>query len=575
MESSDGGPRELKGIPAAPGLARGVAFRWEHKPIVLPSSRPTDPETEIARLEEARHTAKAQLDVLAKQVRQRATSTEAALLEAQAMFIDDPALLDRVEAAIRSGQSAEKAWHEAIEHFALQLESLQDETLRARAADIRDVGRRVLEVLLGASPMPLLQERCVVIARDLAPSQTATLDTSKVVAFCTAEGGPTSHTAILARALGIPAVVGLGEDLLQVPDGSPLLVDGMAGRVIVKPDEELIMVFQDRVEENQSKHLEAMIRAHESAVTRDGHRVEVVANVGNLDEAREALDYGAEGIGLLRTEFLFLNRRNAPTEEEQYLAYREIFEIMQNRPVVIRTLDIGGDKEVPYYSFGMEANPFLGYRAIRVSLDHPEDFKTQLRALLRAGVGHNLRIMFPMVATLEEIRQARALLEAACQEVKERGLEAASGFQTGIMVEVPSAALMADRFAPEVDFFSIGTNDLTQYTLAAERGNKRVAYLNDACHPAVLRLIRMVTEAARRYGRWVGVCGEMAGDADAIPILLGLGLDELSMAVPLIPHVKAIIRKWSLKKAQELADLALDLASADEVRALVRRFEPT
>ncbi len=277
--------------------------------------------------------------------------------------------------------------------------------------------------------------------------------------------------------------------------------------------------------------------------------------------------------GLLRTEFLFLNRPCSPSEEEQFATYQAILEIMEQRPVVIRTLDIGGDKEVPYYQFGVEANPYLGYRAIRLMLDHPQDFKAQLRALLRAGVGHDLRIMFPMIATLDELRRARALVEDARQEIATRGQEAATKVQIGIMVEVPATAILADRFAPEVDFFSIGTNDLTQYTLAAERGNKRVAYLNDACHPAILRLIQGVIQAAHSHGRWVGVCGELAGDPEAVPVLLGLGLDEFSVAPALIPRTKAILRRWRLVEAQELAKAALNLDSAAEVRALVQRFE--
>jgi len=543
--------------------------------LTIPKFQAVNPEGELERLREARRLARNQLLALAEQVRQRTTEAEAALIEAQMMFLDDPALIDRAEAGIASGQNAEFAWYQAVEHFARQLDILPDETLRARAADIRDAGWRVLDVLLGTQSKPVFQEGCILIARDLTPSQTASLDPSRVLAFCTAEGGSTSHTAILARAYAIPAVVGLGEKILDVPDGTLLLVDGIRGMVTVDPDKETIATFQKQIREYQFKRSRQMREAQEPAITRDGHRVEVVANVGNLEEIQAALDYGAEGIGLLRTEFLFLNRDDAPKEDEQFAMYKAILESMQARPVVVRTLDIGGDKVLPYYNFGAEANPYLGYRAIRISLGHPDDFKTQLRALLRAGVNHDLRIMFPMIATIDELRQARALVEVARREIEERGQEAASRIQIGIMVEVPSTAILADRFAPEVDFFSIGTNDLTQYTLAAERGNKRVAYLYDGCHPAVLRLIQRVIQAGRDHARWVGVCGELAGDPEAIPILLGLGVNEFSVAPPLIPHTKALIRKWTFSEARQLASEALNLDSAKDVRALVQQMDAT
>lgn len=563
---------ELQGIPAAPGLIRGQALLWDQHPLQIPKFTPQDVSTEKKRLSDALQQAAQQLRDLVVHITGQVGQAQAALFEAQAMFLEDTALIDKAEGAINSGLNAEQAWHTACEFFADQLENMSDETLRARSADVRDAGRRVLEILTGAQSAPLLTKQVVIIARDLAPSQTAQLDKSKVLAFCTAEGGPTSHTAILARALGLPAVVGLGEAILDVQDGTILLVDGYNGLIGSNPTPELVADFDRRIHADSKERLHEREQATLPAVTRDGLRVEVAANVGNVDDARDALQYGGEGIGLLRTEFLFLNRSQPPDEQTQYSAYRTIMELMGDRPVVVRTLDVGGDKEVPYLDFGAEANPFLGYRAIRISLDHPQDFKTQLRALLRAGAGHDLRIMFPMIAAVDEVIRAKQLYAEAREELLSSNATFAEKVQIGIMVEIPSVALLADRFARHVDFFSIGTNDLTQYTLAAERGNRHVAHLNDPCHPAVLKELQYVVAAAHEAGIWVGVCGEMAGDPQAIPILLGLGVDELSMAPQRIPSVKQAIKNWSVTDAQKLAEQALRLDSAEEIRKIVGEF---
>jgi len=563
--------KELRGIPAARGLARGLAQKWKDATFLIPSFTPVDLVAEKARLAAALQEASRQLYTLYEQVSQRVGDEEAALLEAQAMFLADIVLVSKAESDIDLGINAERAWHQACDYFAIQLESLQDDTLRLRGADVRDVGRRVVEILLGAQTEVLLESQAIILARDLAPSQTATLEPSKVLAFCTVEGGPTSHTAILAKALGIPAIVGIGNELFEIPDGTLLLVDGTTGVITPDPSLELLADFDQRIQaERNQREYEARL-ASQLAVTVDGHRVEVVANVGSVEDARKALKYGAEGIGLLRTEFLFLNRNQLPDEQVQFAVYRTVFGLMESRPVVIRTLDVGGDKEVPYYDFGAENNPFLGYRAIRISLEHPEEFKTQLSALLRAGFGYDLRIMFPMVATLDEVLRAKSLLREVQAELQSQNAESTDNAQIGIMVEIPSVALLAEQFAREVDFFSIGTNDLTQYTFAAERGNKRVAYLNDSCHPAILRQIARVVQAGHASGKWIGVCGELAGDVDAIPLLLGLGVDELSMSPSLIPHAKQIVRKWSIVAAQALAQKALDLESAEAVRQAVKR----
>lgn len=560
---------EIKGLPTAFGLAKGRSLRWDNRPLKIPQFTPADAQAEKTRLGAARQNAIKQLGKLANQVAKQIGEAEAALFEAQAMFLEDAVLIQKAESSIDLGVNAEQAWHDACEYFANQLEALPDELLRARSADVRDVGRRVLELLVGTQATPTLTQKSIILAWDLAPSQTIILDTSKVLAFCTAEGGPTSHTAILAKALGIPAVMGLGGAIMDVPDGTLLLVDGVAGIVISNPTVDMVADFEQRVHAESEKRQRDYGLKNQPAITRDGHRVEIVANVGSVDDAHLALQYGAEGIGLLRTEFLFLNRSQPPDEQTQYAAYRTILELMGERPVVVRTLDIGGDKEVAYLDFGQEANPFLGYRAIRISLDHPDDFKVQLRALLRAGVGHDLRIMFPMIASLDEVIKAKELVAEAQMELRSTGKPSAKKIEIGIMVEIPSVVWLAERFAREVQFFSIGTNDLTQYTLAAERGNPRVSHLNDPCHPAVLKEIEQVVLAAHRVGIWVGVCGEMAGDLQAIPILLGLGVDELSMAARQIPSAKQTVREWSLANAQKLARRALRQDTAKAVRQLV------
>lgn len=568
-------PQTLRGIPAAPGIAQGTAVLWREATLHIPRFTQTDPAAELERIRIAKQSAQEEIIQLREKVATEASAEEAAIFEAHLLIADDSSLLGQIETSVNQGVNAEAAWADGVDYFAGQLEKLGDPILQARAMDVRDVGQRVLRHLLGETREAGLDLRqpSLVVARDLTPSQTAGLPKDLVLGFCTAEGGPTSHTAILAKALGLPAVVGLGVDLLDVPDGTPLLVDGTRGEVIVRPDRAQLQAFKALQASRTEQALAEQAVAAEAAITLDGHAVEVVANVGEVEDARRSLEFGAEGIGLLRTEFLYLRRESAPTEEEQVQAYTSILEVMGERPVVMRTLDVGGDKMLPYLDLGREANPFLGWRAIRLCLDQPDLFKAQLRAMLRAGVGHDLRIMFPMIATLDELRQAKVLLEQARGEVQSAGQAAATSLQVGMMVEVPAAAMMADIFAREVDFFSIGTNDLTQYTMAAERTNQKVAYLGDGCHPAVLRQIQQVVIAGHANGAWVGVCGELAGDPEAIPILVGLGVDELSMAPAAIPRAKAIIRRWRLQDARQLAGEVLSLESGGAVRAHLQAFQ--
>jgi phosphotransferase system enzyme I (PtsI) len=486
------------------------------------------------------------------------------------LFLEDPTLLERVASKINDEQcNAEAALAEVMAGYAGLLRSSEDEVFRQRAVDVEDVGQRVLGVLIGPPNRSLdqLTESVILVAHDLTPSDIVKLDQKYVLGFCTATGSTTSHVAILARSLGLPAVVGLGEELLSFSSGTVLVVDGDNGLVILEPDETTLTTYRLRQEELQTQRLAGRNAALGPATTRDGHRVKVLANVTSLDAARAALDYGAEGIGLLRTEFLFLNRAATPSEEEQYGSYRAILDVMGDRPVIFRTLDVGGDKQAPYLRVGEELNPFLGWRAIRLCLDQPEIFKTQLRAILRAGYRRNIKIMFPMVTILEEFLHAKGLLREAQDELAARDIPYAEKPEIGMMVESPAAAIGADCLAHEAEFVSIGTNDLVQYVMACDRTNEHVAYLYQPFHPSVLRLIKAVIDAAHKANKWVGLCGEMAGEPAAVPILLGLGLDEFSVAGPVIPIVRGIVRRLSLAQVQGIASEALGLASAEEVRA--------
>ncbi len=563
--------RRLQGLPASPGVALGPAWWFRRAKRGPLRARGEDPAVERARLEAARQQAAAELAALQEANRDRLPPEELAIFEAQTLMLQDPELLAQVEAALAEGASAEAAWSQAVEAFAARLAALPAPYFQARAADVRDVGNRVLRHLMGAPEEPTMPAHpVIVVADDLLPSETVHLDPQRVLAFVTEGGGPTAHAAILARRLGIPAVVAVGSALRAVPDGATLLVDGEAGWVEIEPAPEVIRQAQARQARWQAERAQAEAAAHEPALTRDGVRIEVAANVGSLEDAREAFRRGADAIGLLRTEFLYLERAVAPTEEEEVAAYRALLEAMGGKPVVVRTLDVGGDKPLPYLPMPSEPNPFLGVRGVRLSRQHPDLLRQQLRALLRAGAGFPLRIMFPMVSTVEEIRWLRALLGEVRAALAREGVPLPEDLQVGMMVEVPAAALLAEHFQPWVDFFSIGTNDLTQYVLAADRTNPAVAGMADGLHPAVLRLIRQVTAAAEGTGKWVGVCGELAGDLQAVPVLIGLGVRELSVNPVRVPEVKAAVRRWSLQEAQALAEAALAQEDAPAVRRLVQ-----
>src|SRR5581483_8741843 len=508
-----------------------------------------------------------QIETTRAAVARRTDPRAAEIFDAHLLFLDDAALREPARRAIFADQaSAAAAWQQAVNAVAAQYRALDDEYMRARSADVQNVGQQVLVKLLGGEVAPLA-EPGILIAHDLTPADVARLDASHVLGICTASGSPTSHGAILARSLGIPAVVGLGSAILSVEDGTLLVLDGDTGRVTINPGEETAGRFRQQMERTRATPIPVVAGP---ITTRGGRPIEVAANIGSVVEARAAVAAGADCVGVLRTEFLFLHRQIAPHEDEQYTAYRAIAEALQGRPMIIRTLDVGGDKPLPYIDQGREANPFLGWRAIRLCLDQPAFFKTQLRAIVRTAAEFPIKVMFPMIATIAEFRKDSALLAEARSEVVARGHAAPDRIETGIIVEIPACALQAAQFAPEVDFFSIGTNELIQYTMAAERGNPRLTSLADGFQPAVLKLIRQVVEAAHAHGKWVGICGELASDPLAVPLLIGLGVDELSMNAPAIPRAKHIICTLDDARMEATALSALSLVTPGEVRALLR-----
>jgi phosphocarrier protein FPr len=570
------GDRELDGLIGSPGLALGPARHLRTPVPVIPRHPVADPEPEWARLLAALERTRAEIRATQAGVAHRLDRAAADVFEAHLLFLDDPSLRDPARRMVFDDRlNAAAAWHDATEAVAREYRGLDDDYLRTRAADVLAVGTQVVGQLLGqVAPAPELASSGVLIAADLSPAETARLDPARVRAICTAYGAATSHSAILARALGIPAVVGLGQGLLDIPEDTPMLVDAERGRIVLDPGEDLVAAFQARQEDLRAAAARAQARSGEPAITRDGRRVEIGANIGSLADARAAVAAGAEGVGLLRTEFLFNGRSTAPDEAEQLAVLSDLARSLDGRPMIIRTLDAGGDKPLPFLDTGCEANPFLGWRAIRICLAQPEFFKVQLRAIVRTAARFPVKVMFPMIATLGELRAAKGLLAEAMEEVRTGGHQVPERIETGIMVEIPAAAVRADQFAPEVDFFSIGTNDLTQYTMAAERGNARVAALADPFQPAVLELLLKVVAAGHAHGKWVGVCGELAGDPLAIPLLVGLGIDEISMSTPMIPRAKQLIRDLDYPSLRASALLALRSETPEQVRATAAIREP-
>lgn len=559
----------LAGLAASPGIAIGPARHYRPTLPDIPTTRIEDSQHEWDALVAALDRTREQISRTRAALGQRVDRDTTAIFDAHLLFLDDEALLTPARQKIYGEKlNAAAAWQFAIARVADEYRALDDPYLRQRAADIEDVGRQVLLNLLNkGATRKVVVESGILVASDLAPADTANLDPSQVLGICTAFGSPTAHSAILARSLSIPAVVGLGPSLLDIQEGTPLIIDGDDGVVYISPEPKVVEEYTRRAAEVRAVLARARTAANAPAITRDGRRIEIAANIGSLADARQAVAFGAEGVGLFRTEFMFLDRDTAPDEQEQYSAYRAVAEALDNRPLIIRTLDAGGDKPLPYLDLPHEANPFLGYRAVRISLAQPEFFKTQLRAIIRVAAEFPVKVMFPMVATLTEWRAARVLWLEARAEVIQHARNVPDKTELGVMIEIPAAALRAADLAREVDFFSIGTNDLTQYTLAAERGNTRVASLADPLDPAVLCLIAQVVEAAHARNKWVGVCGEMAGDLLAAPLLLGLGVDELSMNAPAIPQVKQLVRELDYQSARMQAEAALALETAEEVHS--------
>ncbi len=571
----------LHGIPASPGLALGMAYHLTGPPDLLYTETPlaaqplaeVDPTGEWQRLQAAVAAALLQLNELVEQMEAALGRQQADIFRAHALLLQDEDIQQELRRCIEADRlPLEKAVQQTFVLAAQRYRQRKGDLFQQRAADVEDVGRRLLRIAAGvAEECVELPPNAIVVAYDLSPSQTAALDRSRLAGLCTAAGGPHSHTAILARSMGIPAVVGVGSALLQVvPPGTELAIDGAHGKVIVAPDADAVAAWRAAQAAFGEERLVAWQAAQRPACTRDGLRVEVVANLSYAADVEVALAAGAEGVGLLRTEFLFQDRSTPPSEDEQYELYRQIAQQLQGRPLVIRTLDIGGDKPAPYISLPHESNPFLGWRALRISLVLTDFFSTQLRALLRAAVYGNVHILLPMVSTVSEVQHVQTLMEVAASELQEEGIKHRSDVPLGIMVEVPSAVQLADQLAPLVDFFSIGTNDLTQYTFAADRTNERVAALADSLHPAILRQIDSVVRAAHAHGKWCGLCGEIAGQAEAIPILLGLGIDEFSMAPAAIPAAKQLINHLAMPVVHRLAQRALNATSGAAVRNLVQ-----
>ena len=562
----------IKGIAASNGIAIAKAFKLIEPELTVVKASITDVAAETEKYKQALVQTTEDLKKIKIKAAQNLSEEEAAVFDAHINMANDPELLSQVVDKINSESvNAAYAFDEVSNMFVMMFESMDNEYFRERAADIKDIKKRILAHLLGvkANDPSTIDEQVIIIAEDLTPSDTAQLDRNFVKGFATNIGGRTSHSAIMARSLEIPAVVGTKTILEDVNDGDMLILNGLDGTVTVNPTEEQISVAKEEAAKYDAKKAEWAKLKNEKTITVDGQHVELVANIGTPNDVEGVLGNGGEGVGLYRTEFLYMGRDTFPTEEEQFQAYKTVLESMGDKPVVVRTLDIGGDKELPYLQLPHEMNPFLGYRAIRLCLDDKDLFRTQLRALLRSSVYGKLCVMFPMIATLNEFRAAKSLLMEEKEKLVAEGVAVSDSIQVGMMVEIPSAAVLADQFAKEVDFFSIGTNDLIQYTMAADRMNEKVSYLYQPYNPSILRLVKMVIDAAHKEGKWTGMCGEMAGDQTAIPLLLGLGLDEFSMSATSILPARSLISKLSKAEMETLAAEALNKSTVEEVIELV------
>ena len=564
----------LQGIAASDGIAIAKVYTLTEPDLTVTKVTVEDSEKEVSRLDDALAASIKDVELIKETALKNLGEEEAQVFDAHLMVLSDPELIGQVKDSITSNKvNAESALKEVTDMFISIFAGMEDNPyMQERAADIRDVSKRILAHLLGVKiPSPAtIKDEVIIVAADLTPSDTAQLNRQYVKAFVTDIGGRTSHSAIMARSLEIPAIVGTKEVTSIAKDGDIIIVDGLSGEVFLNPSEEVIAEYRAKAEAFAAQQAEWEKLKDSKTYTKDGHQVELAANIGTPKDLEGVVNNGAEGVGLYRTEFLYMDSHEMPTEEDQFEAYKAVLEGMNGKPVVVRTMDIGGDKELPYLPLPHEMNPFLGYRAIRISLNEPEMFRTQLRALLRASVYGKLRIMFPMIATLNDFRGAKALLEEEKAKLIEEGVAVSDDIQVGIMIEIPAAAVLAHQFAKEVDFFSIGTNDLIQYTMAADRMNERVSYLYQPYNPSILTLIKHVIDSAHKEGKWAGMCGEMAGDQTAVPLLVGLGLDEFSMSASSVLKTRSLIAKLTLSDMQALADKAInECATVQEVEALV------
>lgn len=556
-------PNSILGVAASPGVAVGNTYRQRRQDIPVDEVGES-PRVEQRKLDSAIDQAMLEVESLRAKVHGQGDPGKAAIFSAHQELLADPDLRETAGSAIDKGKSAAFAWQQTYTAQANQLARLKSELLAQRANDLRDVGDRVLRLLTGVKAETLdVPANTILLAEDLTPSDMANLDPTRVVGFATVAGGSTSHVAILARSMGLPAIAGIEPRSLDLADGTPVILDGTRGRLRLNASTTELAQTQQRIARQRAKQGQDLEHAFEPAITQDGQSIEVVANIGSQKDAEDSLQVGGEGVGLLRTEFIFMEASAAPSEAEQEAIYADILRVLGDRPLIIRTLDVGGDKPLPYLAMAHEENPFLGERGIRLGFDRPELLRTQFRAILKASTAGKARVMFPMIARVEELDMAKAMLE------EERQALGVPAIEIGIMVEVPAAAVSAERFAQHVDFLSIGTNDLTQYTLAMDRGHPKLAPYVDALDPSVLRMIDLTVRGANQHGKWVGVCGGVAGDPQAVPILIGLGVTELSVSVPVIPAVKAQVRSLSFAHCQALAQQALNLDSAVQVRELV------
>ncbi|HCZ7392943.1 TPA: phosphoenolpyruvate--protein phosphotransferase [Staphylococcus aureus] len=566
----------IKGIAASDGVAIAKAYLLVEPDLTFDKNeKVTDVEGEVAKFNNAIEASKVELTKIRNNAEVQLGADKAAIFDAHLLVLDDPELIQPIQDKIKNeNANAASALTDVTTQFVTIFESMDNEYMKERAADIRDVSKRVLSHILGVElPNPsMIDESVVIVGNDLTPSDTAQLNKEFVQGFATNIGGRTSHSAIMSRSLEIPAIVGTKSITQEVKQGDMIIVDGLNGDVIVNPTEDELIAYQDKRERYFADKKELQKLRDADTVTVDGVHAELAANIGTPNDLPGVIENGAQGIGLYRTEFLYMGRDQMPTEEEQFEAYKEVLEAMDGKRVVVRTLDIGGDKELSYLNLPEEMNPFLGYRAIRLCLAQQDIFRPQLRALLRASVYGKLNIMFPMVATINEFREAKAILLEEKENLKNEGHDISDDIELGIMVEIPATAALADVFAKEVDFFSIGTNDLIQYTLAADRMSERVSYLYQPYNPSILRLVKQVIEASHKEGKWTGMCGEMAGDETAIPLLLGLGLDEFSMSATSILKARRQINGLIKNEMTELANRAVDCATQEEVIELVNNY---